>query len=337
MPPLRRADPPDIEPTHLGEALLRAWSLPLDDHGDKNTRGTVLVIAGSTTTAGAALLAGTAALRMGAGRLQIATAEPVAMGLSIAMPEAMVLPLAVDTDNQLLPGCADDELSELVSDAQAILVGPGMVGAEAIHAIVGLIVTQISRDAILVADAAALRSVASMESSARRSVAERLLVTPNRDELDELARLLRIDATIDPSMPVARELAGVLTCFGDVTAYDGRRWRAAPATPGLGTSGSGDVLAGLAAGAAARCGDPAQAACWATYVHAAAGNRLSDRFGEASFIARELLTEVPYVLSEAGGGDRARREHGHGPGDQVHELRGVARRGELPVLRRPRP
>ena len=297
MPPSRRADRPYIEPTQLDEALLRAWSLPLDDHGDKKTRGTVLVIAGSTTTAGAALLAGTAALRMGAGRLQIATAEPIAMDLSIAMPEAMVLPLAVGTDNQLVPGCADDELAELVSDAQAILVGPGMVGSDAIHAIVGLIMMQISRDAILVADAAALRSVASTELIATRSVAERLLLTPNRDELAELARLLRVDANIDPSMPVARELAGVVTCFGDVTAYDGRRWRAVAATPGLGTSGSGDVLAGLAAGAAARCGDPAQAACWATYVHAAAGNRLSDRFGTTSFIARELLAEVPYVLA----------------------------------------
>ena len=54
------------------------------------------MIAGSTITAGAALLAGTAALRMGAGRLQIATAEPIAIGVSIAMPEAKVIPLAVD-------------------------------------------------------------------------------------------------------------------------------------------------------------------------------------------------------------------------------------------------
>jgi hydroxyethylthiazole kinase-like uncharacterized protein yjeF len=297
MPRLRRADQSAVAPTFLDEALLQAWPLPLDEHGDKTTRGTVLVIAGSTTTAGAALLAGTAALRMGAGRLQVATAEPIAMGLSIAMPEAMVLPLGVDSDNQLSPGCAGKELAEHVAGAQAILVGPGMTGSEAIRALVDLIATQMSDDAILVADAAALPHVASMKPSARRSITERLVLTPNREELDELARSLGIDAAVDPSPPVARELAGVITCFGDVTAYDGRRWRATPATPGLGTSGSGDVLAGLAAGAAARCGDPAQAACWSTYVHASAGNRLSDRFGTISFIARELLAEVPYVLA----------------------------------------
>jgi NAD(P)H-hydrate repair Nnr-like enzyme with NAD(P)H-hydrate dehydratase domain len=60
------------------------------------------------------------------------------------------------------------------------------------------------------------------------------------------------------------------------------------------------VLAGLAVGAAARCGDPAKAACWATYVHGSTGNRLSERFGTISFIARELLDEVPHVLAKFG-------------------------------------
>ena len=57
-----------VVPTPLDDDLLRSWPLPLDEHGDKHPRGTVLVIAGSATTAGAALLAGTAALRMGASK-----------------------------------------------------------------------------------------------------------------------------------------------------------------------------------------------------------------------------------------------------------------------------
>jgi ADP-dependent NAD(P)H-hydrate dehydratase len=296
MHPLRHGDQHRIEPTAVDEALLRAWPLPLDEHGDKLTRGTVLVIAGSTTTAGAALLAGTAALRMGAGRLQIATAEPISMGLSIAMPEAMVVPLAVDADNGLLPEFVG-RLSEHVTAAQAILVGPGMIGEEAIRAIVDLIAARMSRDAVLVADAAALRAIASLDSGARTSIAKRVVLTPNRDELKELAVLLEIQNSANPSMAASRELGAVITCFGDVTSHDDRMWRADAETPGLGTSGSGDVLAGLTAGAAARCGDPAQAACWATYVHASAGSRLSERLGTTSFIARELLSEVPHVLA----------------------------------------
>jgi ADP-dependent NAD(P)H-hydrate dehydratase len=289
-------DRSDAEPIALDEGLLRAWPLPLDEHGDKLTRGTVLVIAGSTTTAGAALLAGTAALRMGAGRLQIATAEPIAMGLSIAMPEAMVLPLAVDDDNRLLPDHAVKVLCDHVPAAQAVLIGPGMDSPGAIRAIVDLTVAQMSAEAILVVDAAALPAITSVEQTARRSIATRLLLTPNRDELAELVNSLGIDKNAEPSMAASREMGAVITCFGDVTSCDERRWRAEAATPGLGTSGSGDVLAGLAVGAAARCGDAAQAACWATFVHGSAGNRLSERFGTMSFIARELLDEVPQVL-----------------------------------------
>jgi NAD(P)H-hydrate repair Nnr-like enzyme with NAD(P)H-hydrate dehydratase domain len=132
-----------------------------------------------------------------------------------------------------------------------------------------------------------------------RSVAEHLVLTPNRDELNDLVDSLGVSSDTDNSARVvAQKLGAVVTCFGDVASYDARHWRAPEATPGLGTSGSGDVLAGLVAGAAARCGDPAQAACWATYVHAVAGDRLSERVGTMSFIARELLDEVPHVLAK---------------------------------------
>ena len=236
---------------------------------------------------------------MGAGRLQIATVAPISMGLSIAMPEAMVLPLPVDQDGALIADAVEETLAEPVAKAQAILVGPGMSGPAGILAIVNVVCTTMSADAVLVVDAAALRAISSQNRSATRSVANRLVLTPNRGELDSLVAALAVEAdTDDPAPTLSQELGAVITCFGDVTSYDERRWRAAEATPGLGTSGSGDVLAGLVAGAAARSGDPAQAACWATYVHAMAGNRLSERLGTTSFIARELLDEVPQVLAK---------------------------------------
>jgi NAD(P)H-hydrate repair Nnr-like enzyme with NAD(P)H-hydrate dehydratase domain len=71
--------------------------------------------------------------------------------------------------------------------------------------------------------------------------------------------------------------------------------------PGLGTSGSGDVLAGLVAGAAARGGDPAQAACWATYAHTNAAAGLSAEIGEMSFLASELVAAVPRTLAPFNG------------------------------------
>jgi ADP-dependent NAD(P)H-hydrate dehydratase len=51
------------------------------------------------------------------------------------------------------------------------------------------------------------------------------------------------------------------------------------------------------AGLLARGCDPAQAACWGAYAHAASGQRLVPRFGRVGFLARELLDEVPYTLA----------------------------------------
>jgi len=92
-------------------------------------------------------------------------------------------------------------------------------------------------------------------------------------------------------------IGGVATVHGEVACADGRRWSTGTGTIGLGTSGSGDVLAGAVAGVAARGGDAAQAACWGTYLHASAGDRLVATMGTVGYLARELLDEIPRVLA----------------------------------------
>src|SRR5688500_12236066 len=75
--------------------LLRSWPLP-EPAGTKYARGQVLVVGGSCATPGAAVLAGTAALRMGAGRLTVAPAAGVAAQLAVALPVCGTLPLPQD-------------------------------------------------------------------------------------------------------------------------------------------------------------------------------------------------------------------------------------------------
>jgi NAD(P)H-hydrate repair Nnr-like enzyme with NAD(P)H-hydrate dehydratase domain len=70
---------------------------------------------------------------------------------------------------------------------------------------------------------------------------------------------------------------------------------------GLATSGSGDTLSGIIAGLAARGAQPLQAAAWGVYLHARAGDRLARRMGRLGFLARELLAEVPALMSELDG------------------------------------
>ena len=68
----------------------------------------------------------------------------------------------------------------------------------------------------------------------------------------------------------------------------GRAWEITTGHGGLGTSGSGDVLSGTIAGLRARGTTDAQAACWGTHLHAAAGDRLASRLGGLGYLAREL-------------------------------------------------
>jgi NAD(P)H-hydrate repair Nnr-like enzyme with NAD(P)H-hydrate dehydratase domain len=160
---------------------------------------------------------------------------------------------------------------------------------------------------IVVLDALAMQIVAQLDS-VTRPLRGRLVLTPNRQEL---ARLHDPDADVHVAADeqdadavlrtVSARFGAVITSFGEIAAPDGRRWACSDGTPGLGTSGSGDVLAGLIGGAAARSGDAAQAACWGTYVHHEAGCRLSNRMGRLGFLARELLEEVPSLWADLEG------------------------------------
>ena len=74
------------EPTLVTPSLLRDWPLPAPGE-DKYSRGAVLVIGGARATPGAAILAGTAALRAGAGKITLAVAESAAVQVGVTLPE----------------------------------------------------------------------------------------------------------------------------------------------------------------------------------------------------------------------------------------------------------
>jgi ADP-dependent NAD(P)H-hydrate dehydratase len=69
---------------------------------------------------------------------------------------------------------------------------------------------------------------------------------------------------------------------------------------GLATSGSGDVLAGILVGLAARGAKPVEAAIWSVYLHGEAGRHLAERVGPLGFLARELPAEIPGLMAKLG-------------------------------------
>ncbi|MEU4558293.1 NAD(P)H-hydrate dehydratase [Actinoplanes sp. NPDC023936] len=266
--------------------LLQEWALP-DPQGDKESRGTVLVVGGARRTPGAVLLAGVAALRAGAGKLQLAVAAASAVALSIAVPEALVIGLSET-------GEAGDEVLELVGSADVVLLGPGLDDIDHTIRLMRSVLGKAGEDTAVVLDAYALGALSKDPELVRQ---RRVVLTPN---ITEAGHLLGREPG-DDLAGAARELAGryraVVSLYGHVADPDGGSWREESGDTGLGTSGSGDVRAGIVAGLLGRGADPAQAACWAAYAHAMSGRRLVPRHGRVGFLARELVDEVAYTIA----------------------------------------
>ncbi|WP_158374408.1 NAD(P)H-hydrate dehydratase [Cellulosimicrobium cellulans] len=279
----------------LTPALLRGWPLPSRD-GAKDVRGGVLVVGGARRTPGAAALAGLTALRIGAGRLTLAVASSVAAPLAVATPEAGVLALPEDADGSPT-GATPPHLAAELERADAVVVGPGLDEPDGAAALVRSVLDALAeRDAAVLLDAFALGVLPGLRDEITLPEG-RTVLTPNTTEA---ARLLGVDE-VDPDDAAARvadRWGAVVTCAGTIAHPDGRRWSSATGYAGLGTSGSGDVLAGAVAGLLAGGAPAEQAACWGTAVHGSAGDRLAARVGPLGYLARELADEVPAVLVE---------------------------------------
>ncbi|MBB5675907.1 NAD(P)H-hydrate dehydratase [Xanthomonas sp. WHRI 6108] len=275
----------------LTMAALRAMPLPAPG-GDKEQRGRVLIVGGSMRVPGAVLLAGEAALRTGAGKLQIATAASVAPGMALAVPEALVLGLAQNGQGEIVRG--HRALDGAMAACDAAVIGPGMASSATTTAMVRRAAEQAV--CTLVLDAGAL------SRGLRAPIGRPFVLTPHAGEMATLAGDDKAAVEAAPgayALKFAQKLRSVVIVKGAdsfIAGPDGVVWMHRGGASGLGTSGSGDVLAGLIAGFAARGCDALAAALWGVFVHAAAGRQLARRIGPVGFLARELGLEVPGIL-----------------------------------------
>lgn len=281
--------------------LLRDWPLP-EPGSDKEERGRLTVVAGSRTTPGACLLAVEGAFRVGAGKVRLATAGSCASSLAVAAPELMVMGMPEDDQGAIDPTVAR-RLVDCADGSSAMLLGPGFPEPESAAALVGGVVPRLRGTVVL--DALATAYVTgNHEEVAALDATVVLTVNPGElarcleaDEEEVVADLARHAASL------ARRTRTVVSCGGPVKVVaDGTElWRVEAGNPGLGTAGSGDVHSGIVAGLLARGAEPAQAAVWAAFLHATAGDRLAERVGPVGYLARELPGELPGLLGELAG------------------------------------
>jgi hydroxyethylthiazole kinase-like uncharacterized protein yjeF len=283
-------------------ALLRRIPLPRpDDAGDKDARGRVLAAGGSAQTPGAILLAGVAALRAGAGKLQLATVRSAAAALGVAVPEALVVALPETRAGEISGEAAGRALAERATMVDALLLGPGMSSDRGAHALVRALVRRLGDEATLVLDAAAVTALRD-DDEALLPLLGRAVLTPHAGEMATLLGVGKQDVEADPTSharAAAARFGAVVALKGPeswIAEPDGTLYHYAGGSVGLATSGSGDTLAGIVAGLAARGASPAHAAVWGAYLHGEAGEVLARRVGPIGYLARELLDEVPGLM-----------------------------------------
>lgn len=185
-------------------------------------------------------------------------------------------------------------VAEQAQGVQAVAIGPGLLGREQTAALLQALLPRVDDRTAVVLDAVALGALARVPEAAE-PVRGRLVLTPNAGEAAELLGERRLSG-VDAAQAVAERYGAVVAAHGGVATPDGRQWRDESGGVGLGTSGSGDVLAGAVAGLLARGAEPAQATVVGQYLHSAAGDALAADVGRLGFLARDLLPELPRLL-----------------------------------------
>ena len=295
----------------IDESLLREFPLAeLAAGGDKEARGRLVIIGGSASVPGAVLLSGTAALRAGAGKIQLAVPRALSIALGVAFPEAGILALDQTQSGEI--ACDGNFLRESLAGADVVLIGPGIMSAEAAREVTAQALQQ--HGPWFVIDAMALTQLKEAAPLMARHEG-RIVLTPHAGEMaalwgvpkEHVAReALDIAIEVADQLRCTVVLKGARTCIADV---EGRRFTHSLENVGLATAGSGDILAGIIAGLLARNNSAVTASLWGVSVHARAGAHLARCIGDVGFLARELLDQIPALLCAADtqGSTRGRR------------------------------
>lgn len=263
--------------------------------------------------AGAPALTAMAALRSGAGLVDLAAPEGVATIAAGFDPCVMTHPLPARADGTFAHD-ALEPIAALAGRADALAVGPGLGRSEAIEGIVGRLWREFPGPAVF--DADALWWLARLDPEALAAHAGPRVLTPHAGEM---CRFLAAGSTAGPppsaavleaaATSLAAECGLVILLKGPDTLVtdSSRQARNTTGNPGMASGGSGDVLTGILAalfcqpqaspGAPHRF-DPYEAARVAAWVHGRAGDLAAADLGELSLTARDLITYLPRAFAE---------------------------------------
>ena len=269
---------------------------PRPAESNKGSYGHVLVIGGSLGKAGAAAMAGMAALRIGAGLSTVATAKSVLPTVAGFYPELMTVPLP-ETDAGTIATSAGVNIEELLKGMTVVAIGPGISRDPHTATLVRSLVA--NHRTPMVVDADGLNAF-EHHTGELNGKGRTLVITPHPGEMARLAGCSTGDVQKD-RLGVARKFARehelIVVLKGHRTLIvqpDGEAWVNLTGNPGMATGGTGDILTGMVAGMIAQHSDePRRATAAAVYLHGLAGDVMRESMGEHSLVATDLLRGLP--------------------------------------------
>lgn len=278
----------------------------------KNNFGRVLVVGGSVGMSGAAVMSGVAALRSGAGLVEIATPESVWPIVAAANPCCMTTPFP--EKNGIISKDAIPVLRERVGLADVVVLGPGLGVSNDAREVVRWLISQ--QGLRLLIDADGLNNLSKISGWEKNAKAQ-IVLTPHPGEMRRLW-----NGSVRESMPAEREEAAmqyskmtggvvVLKGSGTVVASGDDYYINDTGNPGMATAGSGDVLSGMIAAlwaqfalgeesdvqgqgenslsSAGICKPAFEAGVLGVHLHGMAGDLAAKEHGEHSMIATDLI------------------------------------------------
>ncbi len=265
------------------------------DDSNKGTLGSLLCICGSYGMAGAAIMAGKAALRCGIGLLKIAVPKSIYPVCATNILESVYYPLE-ETSNGVISSKNTDFLLEMCEKSSAVVIGCGLSVCDDTKNLVQSVITNCKKP--LVIDADALNCICNKPEILKNLKAP-AIITPHPGEM---ARLLHstpkaVNSNRENTAIDFAKKFGVVTVLkgaGTIIASpDGEVYINHTGNSGMATGGSGDVLSGIIGSLLAQGAAPINAAAAGVFLHGTIGDLAAEKLGKISMLPTDMIDMIP--------------------------------------------
>lgn len=265
------------------------------DDSNKGTLGSLLCICGSYGMAGAAIMAGKAALRCGIGLLKIAVPKSIYPVCATNILESVYYPLE-ETSNGVISSKNTDFLLEICEKSSAVVIGCGLSVCDDTKNLVQSVITNCEKP--LVIDADALNCICNKPEILKNLKAP-AIITPHPGEM---ARLLHsTPKTVNSNrentaIDFAKEFGVVTVLKGAgtiIASPDGEVYINHTGNSGMATGGSGDVLSGIIGSLLAQGASPINAAAAGVFLHGTIGDLAAEKLGKISMLPTDMIDMIP--------------------------------------------